>query len=160
MLQIRLAQASDTAAISSLMLGQAQHITLRPDGLGAKEILESMREPAIANNLSSLRFTYWVACDDNHVQGVISLRDGRHLYQLFVPTSLHRQGIARRLWQHLLLSLPSAAAPASITVNASLLAAPAYERFGFVTTGARTETKGIAFVPMIFTLSTFHSQEP
>lgn len=38
--------------------------------------------------------------------------------------------------------------PGYFTVNSTPYAQPVYERFGFVATGPRVETKGIAFVPM------------
>ncbi len=88
---IRPAVPNDAAAISALILGEARHITLEPDGRGA----EAMQDTCAGE---------------------------------------------RR--------------PERITVNASLCGAPAHEHLGFLATGPRVETKGIAFVPMVFSFST------
>ncbi|AOW15489.1 hypothetical protein LPB072_08290 [Hydrogenophaga crassostreae] len=94
------------------------------------------------------------------MQGVISLRDGSHLYQMFVPSDLHGQGIGRQLWQHLLTTLADKPHTEAITVKASTGAVPVYQRFGFAATGVRTESNGVAYVPMIFNFSTSTQQEP
>lgn len=153
-MQIRPAVAEDAPTISALMLGEAHHVTLQPDGQGAETILDSMREPAVAANMASDRFAYWVAVQDSMVQGVISLRDGKHLYQMFVSSDQHGRGIGRQLWQYLLMSLADKPHTKAITVNASAHAVPVYQRFGFAATGVRTETHGVAFFPMIFNFST------
>lgn len=147
---IRPAVAGDARSISGLMLGEAHLITLRPDGRGAEAILASMREPAVSSNIASDRFTYWVAERDSALQGVISLRDSAHLYQMFVMSALHGQGIGRRLWQHLLSTLTPTPLPKTITVNASAVGALFYRKLGFVATGPRIENSGVAFVPMTF----------
>lgn len=159
MVLIRPAVAHDAPAISALILGESHHVTLAPDGRGADAILDSMREPAIATNLASPRFAYWVGAEGESLQGVISLRDGRHLYHMFVPTRLHRQGVGRQLWQYLLATLNPEHSTQGITVNASDCGVPAYQRLGFVATGPRTETKGVAFVPMVFLFPPPHQQE-
>ena len=153
MLQIRRADPADAPAMSALMLGERSHITLRPDGEGAQAILASMQTPALQANLASPRFAYWVASLEDRLCGVLGIRDGQHLYHLFVPTAHHRRGIARQLWLHALATLPHSS-NTHITVNASPFALPAYERLGFQAMGARTEIHGVAFIPMQYTLST------
>jgi GNAT superfamily N-acetyltransferase len=150
---IRSAAPSDAAAISALLLGESRHITLDPTGLGAEPVLNAMRAPAIESNLVNAQFQYWVAEEDEALQGVLGLRDGKHLYQLFVPTPLHRHGIARRLWTHTLKQARLAEAATQITVRASPYGLTAYERLGFVPTGPRVEMNGVAFIPMAFPLS-------
>ena len=151
-MNIRRAVPSDAARMSELILAQAPLITLEPDGKGADAVLASMQTSALEENIASTRFSYWVAETHGNIQGTIGLRDGRHLYQLFVRRDLHRTGIGKRLWQHMLDTL-GADAPACITVNASPYGLPAYERLGFMATGPRTEINGIAFIPMSFSLT-------
>lgn len=141
--------------MASLLLGEAPLITLSPDGTGADLVLASMRSDAIAQNMTGGRYCYWVRMspDDRSVQGLIALRDGTHLYQLFVRSGLHRQGIGKMLWQRMLMDWPNPwPRPKQISVNASPYGLPAYESFGFEPTGPRTEINGIAFVPMSFSL--------
>ena len=158
--QIRSAVAGDALNISTLMLGEARHITLHPDGRGAQSVLDSMRETAILANIASPRFSYWIAEHASTLQGVISLRDGTHLYQMFVPTKLHGRGIGRQLWQYLLDRLIEKAHAEPMTVRASDYAVPIYQRFGFAASGDRTETSGVAFTPMIFRFPISKPQEP
>jgi predicted GNAT family N-acyltransferase len=153
MVHIRRAEMADAAEISALILGEASHITLRPDGAGAEAILASMQVPAIEAHLASSRFSYWVSCEGNHINGVIGLRDGAHLYHMFVPTRLHRNGIASRLWRQLLVAQAAKSDSTPITVNASPFAIPVYKSLGFEPTGERVETNGVAFIPMQFTFS-------
>lgn len=153
-MQIRPAVLADAGTISALLLGEARHLTLDPDGCGAEAMLDSMREPAIAANLSNGEFRYWVGEDGPTLRGVDALRDGKHLYQLFVPTALHCRGIGRALWSHALEQVRVANAVNQITVRASPYGLPAYERLGFVATGQRTDIKGLTFIPMVFSLHT------
>jgi GNAT superfamily N-acetyltransferase len=152
-LHIRRAEPADAEAMSALMLGERLHITLRPDGEGAQAVLASMDTSSVQANLASARFAYWLAILDDRLCGVLGMRDGTHLYHLFVPSALHRQGIARRLWLHM-LSTSTHGGSAPITVNASPFAVPAYEALGFRATGVRTEANGVAFIPMHFPVST------
>jgi predicted GNAT family N-acyltransferase len=64
-----------------------------------------------------------------------------------VDSAYQRQGLSRQLWDHARAAV-GAVNPGYFTVNSTPYAQPVYERFGFVTTGPRVETKGIAFVPM------------
>ena len=79
--------------------------------------------------------------------GVVAVRDSSHLYHLFVDASFQRRGLSRLLWDHA-RAVVGEANPGYFTVNSTPYAQPVYERFGFVATGPRVETKGIAFVPM------------
>ncbi len=83
------------------------------------------------------------------VAGVIEIRALRHVSLLFVAESFQRRGIAAELMKRALARIavedPSLR---EVTVNSSLFAVRAYERFGFVADGPEQVTKGIRFVPM------------
>ncbi len=148
---VRRATAHDATDMESLLLAEAPHITLSTDGAGAEPVFASMRADALARNMESGRFCYWVFTEptDHALRGLIGLREGTHLYQLFVRSGWHRQGIGRTLWLYMLSDWPSQwSRPEHITVNASPYGLPAYKALGFVPTGPRAETNGIAFVPM------------
>ena len=70
----------------------------------------------------------------------------RHLYHLFVHSSYHRRGIARRLWERARAEI--GAAEIRFTVNASLYAVPLYESLGFRASGTETRKDGVIFLPM------------
>ena len=147
-MRIRRATPADAEAISALILGVSGYFTLHPDGVGAEEFLETISPDAIRGYLTSPDFAYRVAEDEGGLGGVVAVRENRHLYHLFVAPSGHRRGLARRLWTGAMEAALRAGNPGEFTVNSTPYAVPVYERFGFVPTGPRVETKGIAFVPM------------
>lgn len=146
-MDIRKAVVADAPAISQLMGRVAHFFTLHPDGQGAEAFLQTISADAIAGYLADARFTYFKAMEGGVLAGVVAVRDGSHLYHLFVDPRFQGRGWSRRLWDHARTAV-AALNPGYFTVNATPYAAPIYERFGFVATGPRVETKGIAFIPM------------
>ena len=145
-MNIRPATAADAKAISSLIAETAHHFMLHPSGRGAERFLEGITPQAIAGYVASPSYYYLVAVSGPEVVGAVALRDGRHLFHLFVAPNRQRQGIARALWS----AAMKGAAPdlEALTVNSSPNAVVVYEKFGFTPTGSRTEMHGIAFIPM------------
>lgn len=76
--------------------------------------------------------------------GVIALRDGSHLYHLFVREDAQRQGVARALWEH----AKSRSSSDRFIVNSALPAVSVYARFGFVASGVPQSKNGLTYVPM------------
>ena len=146
-LDIRKATVEDAPAISRLIGSVARFFTLQPDGAGAEDFLKTISPEAVGGYLIDPRFAYFKAVENGALAGVIAVRDGSHLYHLFVDESFQRQGLSRQLWDHARVAV-SDANPGYFTVNSTPYAQPVYECFGFVATGPRVETKGIAFVPM------------
>lgn len=122
--------------------------TLVPDQAApeAASFLDSLEAPAIVSRLRAPNFIHLIAEQENHLQGYISLRDGQHLYHLFVHIESQGQGIARLLWRHLL----QVAGPGPITVNSSLPAVPVYRSFGFVASGEPQLQCCPPFEPMVY----------
>jgi GNAT superfamily N-acetyltransferase len=145
-MNIRRAVPEDAEAISALIVGLAQHFLLEPSGKGAERFFTGVTPQAIRTYISHPRFHYLVADQGAALLAAAALRDGCHLFHLFVAPSHQRQGIARSLWS----AIRAAAAPdaMSLTVNASPNAVAVYQRFGFVVVGPRQEVDGIAFIPM------------
>ena len=56
--------------------------------------------------------------------GVVAVRDGTHLFHLFVASEFQRQRIARRLWAHAMQAAQSAVRVEAFSVNSSLFAVP------------------------------------
>ncbi|HEX9880383.1 MAG TPA: GNAT family N-acetyltransferase [Candidatus Binatia bacterium] len=152
-LVIRKALPSDAAQISALISGLAHYFTLEPGGKGAGQFLASVSVGAIARYISSPAFNYLAAFVGDRLAGVVAVREGRHLFHLFVAPEFHRRGIARTLWRRARADALSERSPGVFTVNSTPFAVPVYERFGFRATGSRTEANGIAFVPMELELS-------
>ena len=98
-------------------------------------------------------FRYAVAELGPALAGVVAVRDGTHLFHLFLASEFQRQGIARCLWAHAMQAAQSAGRVEAFSVNSSLFAVSVYGRlgFGFVVCGERVEQHGVAFVPMRMT---------
>ncbi len=147
-MHIRPAISEDAPAISELILSVAHFFTLDPAGRGAEDFLQSLQPAAVAARLATAAFTTWVAVEGEHddLVGVIVVRDGIHLFHLFVAERFQRRGWARQLWLHALSQAPQGT---RMTVNATPFARGFYERMGFIATGPLVQTHGIAFVPMV-----------
>ncbi|MDH4451352.1 MAG: GNAT family N-acetyltransferase [Rhodoferax sp.] len=141
------ATVEDASAISRLIRSVAPFFTLQPDGAGAEDFLKTIAPDAVAGYLVDPHFVYLKAVENGTLAGVVAVRDSTHLYHLFVDESFQRRGLSRQLWDHARAAVGEAN-PGYFTVNSTPYAQPVYARFGFVATGPRVETKGIAFVPM------------
>lgn len=86
-----------------------------------------------------------VAEVDGNVEGVIELKEGRHIAMLFVNPERQKQGIGRAL---LSAALNEARAD-SVTVSASLTSVSAYQKYGFECRGETGESAGLVYQPMV-----------
>lgn len=147
-MKIRTAQPDDAQPISALIRALSQPFLLSPNGVGAEPFFESISEEAIRRYIAADNFSYLVAERGDELVGVAAMRDGKHLYHLFVQPAYQRQGIAGCLWKNLRQGALAAGNPGEFTVNASLNAVTIYQAFGFEPTSAAVEFHGIAFQPM------------
>ena len=141
---IRHATASDAEEISGLITGWAHHYLEDPAPPEAAPFLTTLTPTATAERIEASSFRYYVAEGSTGLCGVIALREGSHLYHLFVRSDAHKQGVARALWEHAKAESGSSV----FVVNSSLPAIPVYERFGFVAQGGPQTKNGLVYVPM------------
>ncbi len=98
---IRAAEAADSAAIAELIrVASAQSFlpTLSRDG--QLRFLSDHTSEAMAARLRSAEFRYDVAEELGALSGVVGVRNGTHLFSLYVAPMMQRRGLARRLWNH------------------------------------------------------------
>ena len=145
---LRRAVPLDAPEISALIRSLSSAFTLHPSGLGAEAFLKTIEPAAIASYIAAPNFGYFVAEAAGRIVGVVAIRDRTHLYHLFVAADQQRRGLASELWRHARAAI-DAPNDRPFTVNATPIAVPVYERFGFVAAGPRVEKDGIAFIPMI-----------
>lgn len=146
-MRIRPATVDDAGAVSALIHANLARLSIEPSGAGAERFLEFVTPLAIRGYIASPKFRYAVAVSGDALTGVVAIRDGSHLYHLFVQADRQGQGLGHQLWAHARRCMVDAAAGA-LTVNSSVHAVPVYEAFGFSVSGARVEQNGVAFVPM------------
>ena len=143
---LRRATPDDAPSISALIASVAHHCTIDPSGAGAEKFFASVAPAAIAGYIADPRYHYLVAVEGAALAGAAALRDGAHLYHLFVAKAFQGRGLSRALWLAVRAAAPHGTL--AFTVNSSLYAVPVYERFGFEATAAKVELDGVAFVPM------------
>ena len=149
LLTIREARIEDAAAISALITSLTRYFLADPDDPGAAAaFFPTIGPAALAEALAEDRYRYHVAEVDGVLAGVVGMRDGSHLYHLFVAEPFHGQGIASRLWETARREARARGNPGRFTVNSSRHAIPLYERLGFVGTDSLQVMNGIAFLPM------------
>ncbi|EKT4561508.1 GNAT family N-acetyltransferase [Pseudomonas putida] len=78
------------------------------------------------------------------IEGLIELKEGRHVAMLFIAPGWQRQGIGTRLMNAAL----EHARVDVVTVKASLSSVPAYQRYGFTLAGEVGEFEGLVYQPM------------
>jgi GNAT superfamily N-acetyltransferase len=145
---IRAGLPADAEAIAALIESFQSELTDDPSGAGADEYLASVSVAAEREYLASERYRYLVAYSGSQLAGFIAIRDGSHLFHLFVERSHQRQGIARSLWERALAEMCAPNSDGGFTVNSSLSAVPVYQAFGFVPAGSIQSVHGISFLPM------------
>ncbi|HRO28172.1 MAG TPA: GNAT family N-acetyltransferase [Luteimonas sp.] len=145
-IRIRAAGIDDAIAISALTTASTRRwITRACTKTGARLLLSSMRPGPTQERLLQ-GYRYLVAEQDNRIVGVAAMRLPDHLYHLFVDDTVHRLGVARRLWQALLEAEPRD----RVTVNAARNAIEAYLHLGFTRDGPERISDGIPSTPMVW----------
>lgn len=86
---------------------------------------------------------------NGEIQGVIELKEGRHVAMLFVDPEFQNRGVGGKL----LAAVKAYSRVKTITVSASLNSVPAYLQFGFVCVGKPAEQSGLKYQPMEFELN-------
>lgn len=146
---IRAAGPEDAGAISRLITSLSRYFLADPDDLeAAAAFFPTIGPAAMAEALVGDRYRYHVAEVDGVLAGVVGMRDGSHLYHLFVAEPFHGQGIGSRLWETARGEARARGNPGRFTVNSSRHAIPVYERLGFVATDSLQVMNGVAFLPM------------
>jgi GNAT superfamily N-acetyltransferase len=142
--------AADAPAISTILDDSARRLLAPGRKLAdAGQFLATITPEATRERLEDSDYHFDVATDAGVVVGFIGMRQGTHLYHLFVARSHRRLGIAKRLFALVLERLEAAAdGPFEMTVNASRDAAPFYEARGFSATAEWIEQDGVTFLPM------------
>src|SRR6185312_9254954 len=135
-MELRAGSPADAEAIAGLIASFQSELTDDPSGAGAEGYLSSVSVQAEREYLASERYRYIVAYSDSKLAGFIAIRDGSHLFHLFIERSFQGQGLARRLWERAVKELCVPNSEGMLTVNSSLNAVGVYKAFGFGPAGS------------------------
>lgn len=152
-INIRTAVIADAKAISALIVPLVvKYICPTWQPAVRHILLDSMSEQKIAGYLAGNYFYLLALNADQEIVGVASMRDYSHLYHLFVADSYQGQGLARQLWQALLVEALRQGNSGRFTVNSALHAEHIYLRFGFKRTEGVRNRDGMVDIPMLLEL--------
>jgi len=145
-MKIRSVTYDDVANVRSLVETLSCFYMKNNEGSLPEWFVESLTTNEFTKRLNSENFDNFLCELDSELAGYISIRQGTHLYHLFVAEKYQGRGVARALWQHSQDNCLSA----QCTLRSSLSAVPVYKKFGFVESGPVQVKDGIYFQPMIW----------
>src|SRR5215472_4717796 len=90
-MEFRAGSPADAEAIVGLIASFQSELTDDPSGAGAEKYLASVSLQAEREYLASERHRYLLAYSDSQLAGFIAIRDGSHVFHLFVERSHQRQ---------------------------------------------------------------------
>lgn len=146
----RTATTSDKDAVSRLVNSLCHFFVSEPNASPPKWLQESLTTAAFRKRFLDPEYFNVVAENETGILGYIAIKNGNHLYHLFVDEAHHGRGIAQGLWHYCKESLGIN----TCMVRSSLYAVPVYKRFGFVITGTVAYKDGVGFQTMNYIGST------
>lgn len=147
--QIRDATAADAEQISDFIIPLVQQFIVpscRPEGVVL--LLNSLSPAAMAGYLRQ-DYHFQLAFKDDTLIGVVGLRERRHLFHLFVASSMQRTGLGQKLWYLALRQAMADGSDGHFTVNSAVHAVEFYKKLGFVATQGPRDRAGVVDIPMV-----------
>ena len=138
-MKIEDAQNVSEVAVSSFM----QAVSSQLSDEGVNTFLGISTPDSFLERISKDNLMF-VSEDDDGINGVVELKEGRHIAMLFIKPNKQRNGIGRQLIEEAL----KYSRVGTVTVSASLVSVSAYEKYGFITVGAEEEKSGLRYQPM------------
>ncbi|WP_338846160.1 GNAT family N-acetyltransferase [Massilia sp. W12] len=146
MIEIRPATVHDAQAVHELIAAWLPEMVAIPQQ--AVHFLNSISKDAEAGYICAENFDFQLGFEDGRLQVIGAMRDGSHLYHLFVARGQERRGWGRRMWRCLQEKALAAGNPGRFTVNASRAGLPFYHSLGFVACAPENALHGVHITPM------------
>lgn len=116
---------------------------------GLKTFRAFIAPQRLQNEIENNGFKIFCCFDGDIPVGAIALNKASHVSLLFVKSSYHKRGIARKLMELAIEEIVKERSGASeLTVNSSPYAVEIYKRLGFAPTDKMQEMGGLIFMPM------------
>lgn len=119
---------------------------------GIQSFQEFLSDTVLYRMFSNGDYPMFVACDDDRLIGMITLRSMCHVSLLFVDEDYHRRGVGRSLMKELVEFVQKELNGWRVTVNSSPYGIGFYHKVGFKDVGPEMEKSGIRYTPMEFLL--------
>jgi GNAT superfamily N-acetyltransferase len=143
-MSIRTAAEADVAQIARLVSSLTHYYLDDPAQQLPQWFADTLTENTFSERISNSAFLNLVFEESGGISGYLSLKDGSHLYHLFVAATVQRKGVAGRLWT----AAKDRSDSRIYTLRSSISAVPFYRHFGFVESGPAGDKDGISFQPM------------
>lgn len=162
-MRIRKAQVEDAEDISSLILNTAATQLRQEFSDDGWELFQRLLSKKTQQSLiDNKKFYYFLAVAatestaDEHIVGILAIKDKNHLFHFFVQPQWQGKGIGRYLWQAFLQVFHtdkySRKPFHEITVNSSDFGLPFYQKLGFVMKTTQQQKNGVCYTPMIYSI--------
>lgn len=145
-MEIRKAETPDIGDVAKIVRGLSHYYLESGQKSFPEWFRATLTDEAFANRFREKEYSNFVAENDGAIIGYISVKNGFHLYHLFVSSDFHKQGVAARLWQYCVNNLKIE----KCTVRSSIYAVPVYNKFGFRATDGVAYKDGIGFQAMVY----------
>ena len=132
-------QQASKVAVSSFKQSVAGHLS--DEGVAT---FMSIASPESFESRMTKDNLMFVSEDENGINGIVELKEGRHVAMLFVAPEKQGMGIGQKLIKKAL----KYSSVKSVTVSASLTSVNAYKKYGFEVAGPEEEKQGLRYRPM------------
>ncbi|WP_415755735.1 GNAT family N-acetyltransferase [Pseudomonas leptonychotis] len=143
---IQNAEIHDAGEVAKLVRGLSNYYLEKENGELPIWLSDSITDSAFLRRFNDREYHNYIFKTGGLVVGYICIKNGFHLYHLFVSAEFHKKGIAKNLWEHAIKSLSIN----NCTVRSSLYAVPVYSRLGFVISGHAESKEDIGYQPMVY----------
>lgn len=143
-MNIREMKEKDLEAVSTICIDSFSKSvagTLSEEGVSTFAKIAS--SDAFLNRMKEDNLMLVAECN-GRIEGVIELKEGRHIAMLFVEPEYQRKGVG---WK-LLSSALGYVKVDTVTVSASLSSVPVYKKYGFECKDDIAESAGLVYQPM------------
>lgn|GEM_PF-304919 len=107
---------------------------------------EDVNKQSFEKRILDSNYLHHIYVKDKKIVGLITIKDKNHLFHLFVDSSYHKKGIAKKLFE----SIKSNMDVNGMNVNASIYAIPMYKALGFKKCGEKNRYKELEYQPMVY----------
>lgn len=115
---------------------------------GIRNFNDFITDSSLFRMFTEGKYPLFVACCDEQIIGMVTLRNENHISLLFVEESYHRKGIGRALLQYVFKYLEEEMECFRVTVFAAPFGNEFYHKLGFTDLGPVRERDGILYTPM------------
>jgi len=141
---IRTANQQDSENITGLVKSLAHYYLQDAKSALPSWFANTITIGAFTDRMIDPQYSNYVYQLGSSILGYILIKDGNHLYHLFVLEQYQNQGIARQLWEYTMTQHLAQ----KYTLRSSMFAVPFYKKLGLVESGAIGHKDGISYQPM------------